>query len=162
MHFYCSCNDCHHKIFSKLFKGLVFWIVKEHHHNFPHYYKASNSYAIIAMWVVMRDVWCARLIFFVRSWLFESRGDQKYPIWVVSGLLSDIPKLTPGGSHMYTLSCKASYDFFELTIKTSMLSSKFVTLTISQWNKAPSKKLSFSQHSWKRNNLVLFSRLKYF
>ena len=46
---------------------------------------------------------------FVRSWLFESRGDQKYPIWVVSGLLSDTPKLTTGGSHMYTLSCKASY-----------------------------------------------------
>ena len=46
----------------------------------------------------------------VRSCFFESRGDQKYPILVVTGLLSDISKLTPGSSHMYTLSCKASYD----------------------------------------------------
>ena len=52
---------------------------------------------------LMCDAWCARSIFW-KSWLFESRGDQKYPIWVVSGHLSDIPKSTPGGSHMYTLS----------------------------------------------------------
>ena len=59
------------------------------------------------------DVWCVMCdvpgLFFVRSWLFESRGDQKYPIWIVSGLLSDSPKLTPGGNHKYTLSCKGSY-----------------------------------------------------
>ena len=42
-------------------------------------------------------------------WCIESRGNQKYPIWVVSGLLSDTPKLTTGGSHMYALFCQASY-----------------------------------------------------
>ena len=31
------------------------------------------------------------------------------PIWVVSGLLSDIAKLTAGGSCMYTTSCKTFY-----------------------------------------------------
>ena len=61
---------------------------------------------------VLCDVSCVMCdvpgLFFVRSWLFESRGDQKYFIWVVSGLFSDNPKLTPGGSRMYTISRKAS------------------------------------------------------
>ena len=62
----------------------------------------------------MCDVWCAMcdvpdLIFFVRSILYESRGDQRYPIWVISDHFNDIPKLIPGGSSMYTISCKASY-----------------------------------------------------
>ena len=65
------------------------------------------------MQYVLCDVCCVMCdlpgLFFVRSSLFESRGDQKYPIWVVSGLLGDIPKVTPGGSHMYTLSYNASY-----------------------------------------------------
>ena len=63
------------------------------------------------MWCVMCDARCVmfQTWFFVRSWLYESRGDQKYPIWVISDLLSDIPKLIPGGSRMYTISCKASH-----------------------------------------------------
>ena len=28
---------------------------------------------------------------------------------MISGLFNDIPKSIPGGSHMYTISCKASY-----------------------------------------------------
>ena len=79
-------------------------------------YKTSNSYAICAMWCVMRDVWCVMCVvpglFFCKilTPCFESRGDQKYPMWEVSGHLSEIPKLTRGGSHIYTLSCKASYE----------------------------------------------------
>ena len=61
------------------------------------------------MWCVMLDVWCSRLGCFVRSWLYEFREDQKHPIWVIYDLLNDIPKLIPGGSRMYTISCKASY-----------------------------------------------------
>ena len=68
-----------------------------------------KSYNFICnMWCVMHDLWCSRLDFFVRSWLYESRGDQKHPIWVISDLFNDIPKLIPGGSRMYTISCKAS------------------------------------------------------
>ena len=48
----------------------------------------------------MRDVWCSWLDF-----LYELRGDQRYPIWVISDIFNDIPKLIPGGSSMY----KASY-----------------------------------------------------
>ena len=61
------------------------------------------------MWCVMCDAWCVmfQTWFFVRSWLYESRGDQKHPIWVISDLFNDIPKSIPGGSHMYTISCKA-------------------------------------------------------
>ena len=47
--------------------------------------------------------------FFVRYFLFLLRGDQKYPIWVGSGLLRYILRLTTGCSSMHTLSCKASY-----------------------------------------------------
>ena len=63
------------------------------------------------MWCVMCDAWCVmfRTWFFVRSWLNELRGDQKHPIWVISDLFNDIPKSIPGGSHMYTTSCKASH-----------------------------------------------------
>ena len=43
------------------------------------------------------DVWCkmcdVSFLIFVRSWFYESRGDQKYPIWVIFYLLSDIPQL---------------------------------------------------------------------
>ena len=65
------------------------------------------------VWCVMRDVFWFKLDFFVRSWLYESRGDQRYPIWVISDLFNDIPKLIPGGSSMYTISCKASYRLIE-------------------------------------------------
>ena len=41
----------------------------------------------------MRDVWCSGLDFFVRSLLYESREDQKHPIWVISDLFNDITKL---------------------------------------------------------------------
>ena len=62
-----------------------------------------QTYKII-MWYVMCDVWCMMCdvtdLIFVRSWLFESRGYPKYPIWVISDLLSDILKLIPGGSCM--------------------------------------------------------------
>ena len=79
-------------------------------------FKTSTLYAICVAWYVMPYVWCVicnvQGLFIVRSWLFDSRGDQKYPIWVVSGLFSDILKLTPGGSCIYTLSCKASYEGF--------------------------------------------------
>ena len=62
------------------------------------------------MWCMMCDVRCVmfQTWFFVRSWPYESRGDQKHPIWVISSLFNDIPKLIPGGSSMYTISCKAS------------------------------------------------------
>ena len=55
-------------------------------------------------WYVMFYTW-----FFVRSWLHGSRGDKKYPIWVTSELINDIQKFIPGGSRMYTISCKALY-----------------------------------------------------
>ena len=54
-------------------------------------------------WCVIFQTW-----FFVRSGLYESRGDQKHPISVISDLFNDIPNLIPGGSRMYTISCKAS------------------------------------------------------
>ena len=62
------------------------------------------------MCCVMCDAWCLmfKTWFFVRYWLYESRGDQKYPIWVISDLFNNIPKLIPGGSCMYTISCKVS------------------------------------------------------
>ena len=72
----------------------------------------GKTYKLLcSMWCVMCDVWCVmfQTWFFVRSWLYESRGDQKHPIWVISDLFNDIPKLIPGGSCMYTISCKASY-----------------------------------------------------
>ena len=47
---------------------------------------------------MMCDVWC----------VYESRGDQRYPIWEILDLLRDISKLIPGGSHINTISCKAS------------------------------------------------------
>ena len=42
------------------------------------------------MWFVMCDVWYVmfQTCFFVTSWLNESSGDQKYPIWVISVLLN--------------------------------------------------------------------------
>ena len=62
---------------------------------------------------IRRESWCLPYAgFFVRSSLYESRGDQKYPIWVISDLLSDIQKLIPGGSCIYTISCKASYTVY--------------------------------------------------
>ena len=66
-------------------------------------------YVICDVWCVMRNVWCSRLDFFVWSILYETRGDQRDPIWEISDLFNDIPKLIPGGSSMYTISCKASY-----------------------------------------------------
>ena len=59
----------------------------------------------------MCDAWCLmfQTWFFVRSCLYESRWEHKYPQLVVTGLLSDIPQLTAGGSCMYTISCQASY-----------------------------------------------------
>ena len=58
----------------------------------------------------MCDAWCVifRTWFFVRSWLYELRRNQKHPIWGNSDLINDIPKSIPCGSHMYTISCKAS------------------------------------------------------
>ena len=66
--------------------------------------------------------------FFIRSRQW-SRGDQKYPLWIVLGLLSDCPKLTPGGSHSYTLSCKASYK-----IQKQEISANSENLKLSIWN----------------------------
>ena len=64
------------------------------------------------MWCVMCVAWCVMfpIWFFVRSWLYELRGDQKHPNRVISDLFNDIQKSIPGGSHMYTISCKASYE----------------------------------------------------
>ena len=60
---------------------------------------------------VKYDVWCKMcdvpVLIFVRSWFYESRGDHKFPIWVIFYLLSDIPKLIPGSICMYTISCMA-------------------------------------------------------
>ena len=60
------------------------------------------------MWCVMCEVWCMmfQTWFFVRSGLYESRGDQKHPILGNSDLFNVIPKLILGGSRMYTISCK--------------------------------------------------------
>ena len=55
---------------------------------------------------VIRDV---PDLIFVRSGLYGSRGDQKHPFSVISDLFHDIIILILGGSHMYTISCKASY-----------------------------------------------------
>ena len=54
---------------------------------------------------------CVRIDFFCdyQPPLYESRGYQKYPIWVGLDLFSDIPKMTADGSCMYTISCKAFY-----------------------------------------------------
>ena len=73
------------------------------------------------MWCVMCDAWCVmfQTWFFVRSWLYELRGYQKHPIWVISDLFNDIPKSIPGGSHMYTISCKASYNQIVVSCKAS-------------------------------------------
>ena len=64
------------------------------------------------MWCVMGEMWCVmfQTWFFVRSWLYESKGNQKHTISVFSYLFNDIPKFIPGGSRMYTIYCKASYD----------------------------------------------------
>ena len=58
------------------------------------------------MQYVMRDV--PELIFcnILTIWV---KGRPKYFIWVISYLLSDILKLIPGGSRMYTILWKASY-----------------------------------------------------
>ena len=90
------------------FLGLFFlWIVKERQHYYPQFIiklKIHMQYVLCDVWCVMRDVpwfFCKILTLLVKGW-------PKYPICVVSGLLSDIPKLTPGGSRMYTLPFKAS------------------------------------------------------
>ena len=72
---------------------------------------------ICNMWCVMCDAWCKMFHswFFVWSSLYESRGDQKYPILVISDLLIYIPKLMPGGSRMYTITCKSSYHLLKET-----------------------------------------------
>ena len=61
------------------------------------------------IWCVMCEVWCMmfQTWFFVRSGLYEARGDQKHPL-SVTDLFNDIPKLILGGSRMYTISYKAS------------------------------------------------------
>ena len=48
------------------------------------------SFLIWNVWCMMCDVWS--LIFFVKSWIYESRGDQKYPIWVFSRFCSGLSK----------------------------------------------------------------------
>ena len=68
-------------------------------------YKTSSSYAICAVWCVMRVMWCARLFFFGKILNLWVKGRTKIPHLG----RSNTPKLTTGGSHMYTLSCKASY-----------------------------------------------------
>ena len=59
------------------------------------------------MWFLICDVWYVlfQTWFFVTLWIFESRGDQKHPVCVISVLLSHFPKLIPCGSCMYTISC---------------------------------------------------------
>ena len=61
------------------------------------------------MWCVKCNAWCSRLDFFCRILTPWVKGDLKHPISVISNLCNDIPKLIPGGSRMYTISCKASY-----------------------------------------------------
>ena len=68
--------------------------------------KIHNTNSNFLIW--MCDAW---------SWIYESRGDQKHPIWVVSRFYSDISKWTTGGSHMYTISCKTSYAVCHLKLK---------------------------------------------
>ena len=63
------------------------------------------QYVLFDVWCVMGDVPGLFLCKISTLWV---KGRPKKTIRVVSGLLSDIPKWTPGGSHMYTLSCKAS------------------------------------------------------
>ena len=61
----------------------------------------------------MCDAWCVmfQTWFFLRYWLYESRGDQKKPIRVISDLFNDIPKLIPGGSTQYLARLHSSYCF---------------------------------------------------
>ena len=90
------------------------------------------------MWCVMCDAWCVMFWtwFFVRSWLYELRGDQKHPIWVIYDLFNDIPKSIPGGCHMYTISCKASYPNQKETVLSSITTSNrdgiFVNMDLKQ------------------------------
>ena len=107
---YCQCDDFHQKISIKSLQDQFWWIVKGHHCvDHEYFVKLTNSYVICDVWCVMHDMWCSRFDFFVRSWLYELREDQNHPIWVISDLFNDIPKLIPGGSRMYAISCKASY-----------------------------------------------------
>ena len=82
------------------------------------------------MWCVMFRSW-----FFVRSWLYELRGDQKHPIWVISDLFNDIPKSIPGGSCMYTISCKASY-LYNVLVELFFLE-KTLKQELQKWQKGP-------------------------
>ena len=50
------------------------------------------------MFCVMCDVWC----------VYESKGNHKYP----SDLFKEIPKLIPGGSCIYTISCNNIWMYF--------------------------------------------------
>ena len=72
----------------------------------------SRTYLFLChMWCVMCDVWCVlfRTWFLVRSWIYESRGeDHKYPMSVISDLFNEISKLIPGGSRMNRKYWKAS------------------------------------------------------
>ena len=64
------------------------------------------------MLYVMQDVWCKMCdvpdLIFCKILTLWVKGGKKYPIGVISDLLSDIPKVIPGGNHIYTISCKAS------------------------------------------------------
>ena len=45
-------------------------------------------------WCVMCNLWCEIFDFFLGFWIYESRGDQKHPIWVVSRFCSGLSKWT--------------------------------------------------------------------
>ena len=110
---YCQCDDFHQKIFIKslqdqlrnCWRSLLSWSLI-----FCKTYKFLCN-----MRCLMCDAWCVmfQAWFFVRYCLYESSGHQKHPIWVICDLFNDIPKLIQGGSHMYTISCKASYIIFQ-------------------------------------------------
>ena len=61
----------------------------------------------------MCDVWCVMCdvpdLIFCKILTIWVKGRPKHPIWVISDLFNEITKWIPGGSRMYTISCKASY-----------------------------------------------------
>ena len=51
-------------------------------------------------------------LIFVRFYLYESKGDQKYCIWGVKEIFSGFALSNPSGRYMYAITCKASYKTF--------------------------------------------------
>ena len=79
-------------IYYEFLKGFAFYTL---------YYFVEITNKNVIFFVVC-VAWCGmfKTWIFVISWLYKFKGDQKYHLFAVSGLLYSIPKFTPGGSHM--------------------------------------------------------------